>query len=105
MPTEGPVLSKAPPTFRALERLLSCMVANVSYQRALLPESSEAELAYVGSLVAMRPLVNSQGVLDKIFKRSHRNPCRLFNNFLYSHKIHLGLVAFIASRTVVGSLV
>lgn len=69
MPTESPVLSKAPPTFRALERLLSCMMANVSYQRALLPESSDAVLAYVGFLVSMRSLVNTQGVLDQIFQR------------------------------------
>lgn len=55
---------KPPPALVALERLLACVVPDVTHQRALLPEAPAAVLAHVGLVLQVRPEVNLLGILQ-----------------------------------------
>ncbi len=65
MAIKSPVLSKASLALRALERLLSGVMADVSHQRTFFPEASQAELTHVRFLITMSPLMDLQGILKK----------------------------------------
>ena len=60
---ECPMFSKAPSTLVALEGLLSGVMADVTYKRAFLPETPQAELAHIRLFLSMGALVYLQGIL------------------------------------------
>lgn len=64
MPIESPVLGKAAPALWAFERLLSGVMADVSHQRAFLPEASQAELTHIRFIFPVGPLMHLQGILS-----------------------------------------
>lgn len=66
MPIKGTMLRKAPIALWAFERLLSSVMADMSHQRAFLPEASHAELTHVRFLITMGPLMHLQGILRKM---------------------------------------
>lgn len=58
------MLSKPSLALWALEGLLSGVMADMSHQRTFLPEPPQAELAYIGLLITVCPLMHLQGILS-----------------------------------------
>lgn len=111
MPIESPVLSKASVALWALERFLSCVMADMSHQRAFLPEASQAELTHIRFLIPMSPLMHLQGILSKTktsVRHCYWNASYLsvqHNTKINIYKNHLGFVSLVASGTVVGPFI